>query len=69
MLDFNTPSLQPVHDAVNNVVYAASGKDVVLTMIDGEIVYENGEYKTLDIEKAVFEVTKSKNRILEELKA
>ena len=67
VLDMDTPSLQPVHDVVNNVVYAASGKDVILTMIDGQVVYENGEYKTLDIEKAVFEVTKSKNRILEEL--
>ncbi len=69
VLDLSTPSMQPVHDVLNNVVYAGSGKDVILTMIDGAVVYENGEYKTLDIEKAVYEVTKSKNRILRELKA
>lgn len=67
VLDASQPSLQPVHSAVNNAVYAACGRDVALTMIDGKVVYENGEFKTIDIERTIFEVCKSKDRIAGEL--
>ena len=52
---------------LNNLVYSASGTDVVMTMSDGKIVYENGEYKTLDIEKTVFETQKATEGILRRL--
>ena len=67
VLDANSPSLQPMHNAINNAVYSASGKDVCLTMIDGKIVYENGDFKTIDVERAIFEVNKSASRIIKEL--
>ncbi len=67
VLDASCPSMQPMHNAINNAVYSASGKDVCLTMIDGKVVYENGEFKTIDIEKAIFEVNKSASRIIKEL--
>ena len=69
VIDANKPSLQPVHNCVNNVVYSANGSDVCLTMIDGNVVYENGEFKTIDVEKAMYMVNKSAKRIVEELKA
>ena len=43
--------MYPVHNLVNNVVYSASGSDVILTMVDGKVLYREGEYLTLDIEK------------------
>ncbi len=67
VINLNTPHLQPVHDLANQIVYAANGSDVVLTMVDGKVLYQNGEYLTIDIEKVLFEVEKSKNRILAEL--
>ena len=33
------------------LVYSAQGSDVCLTLADGRILYEDGEYKTLDREK------------------
>ena len=69
VIDANKPSMQPIFDSVNNVVYSANGSDVELTMIDGKIVYEKGEFKTIDIEKAMYMVNKSAKRIVEELKA
>ena len=41
----------PAHDLLNNLLYSSVGTDVKMTMVDGKIVYENGEHKTLDTEK------------------
>jgi len=67
VLDIDKPHMYPVHDILTNVVYSASGSDIVLTMADGKVLYKNGEYKTIDIEKTMFETDKSKARILSEL--
>ncbi len=69
VIDLAGPHMSPVHDLRNNVVYSASGSDVVLTMVDGKVLYKNGEYLTIDLEKAKYEAEKSKDRILSELSA
>lgn len=56
LLDFNKPRLVPCNDAVSNIVFSASGGEVCLTMCRGEILYQNGELKTLDLEKVLWEV-------------
>ena len=50
MLDFTQPHLIPCHNPVSNLVYAASGHDVCLTMVRGKILYENGTYPTIDLQ-------------------
>jgi len=67
VLDIDQPHMNPVHNILNNIVYSASGSDVVLTMVDGRVLYKDGGYATIDIERAIFEVEKSTNRILSEL--
>ena len=59
MLDFDKPHLTPCHNAVSNLVYAAKGSDVCLTMVRGRILYENGEFLTLDAERVKAEVRKA----------
>ena len=54
-LDMDKPHLCPDHDTLALLCYSAQAADVCLTMVDGRILYENGEYKTLDIEKVKFE--------------
>ena len=49
LLDFAQPHLIPCHNPVSNLVYAASGRDVVMTMVRGRILYENGTYTTIDL--------------------
>lgn len=51
MLDLNRPGLIPCHNPVSTVVYSARGSDVCMTMVRGRILYENGEYMTIDTEK------------------
>lgn len=68
VMDLSKPNMHPVHNLANNLVYAASGSDVLLTMVDGKVLYQNGEYLTIDMEKTIYEAEKSTNRILGELK-
>ena len=49
LLDFNQPHLIPCHNILSNLVYAASGHDVVLTMVRGKILYFAGKYFTIDL--------------------
>ncbi len=67
VVDAMGPNMFPVHDMLNNLVYSADGKDVCMTMCDGEVLYRDGEYKTLDIEKTVFETEKATKAILASL--
>ena len=64
VLDTDKPYMYPVHNILNNIVYSASGSDVVLTMCDGKVLYRDGEYMTIDIEKTVFEAQRCTKNIL-----
>ena len=68
VLDLDKPWSTPNHNALNNIVYSALGSDVVLTMVDGKVLYENGEYKTIDIERAIYNAKKSTQLILGKLR-
>ncbi|MBO7667265.1 MAG: amidohydrolase, partial [Firmicutes bacterium] len=67
VFDLDKPYMKPVHDLLNNLVYSADGADVVLTMVDGQVRYENGDWPHLDIEKIYAQVESSRRRILSEL--
>ena len=63
----DTPEMNPVHDMMNNMVYSASDGDIAMTVIDGEVLYEDGEFTNLDIERICFEAAKAADGILKEL--
>ena len=65
VMNIDTISNKPVHSILNNLVYSSSGDDVVMTMVDGKVLYKDGEYTTLDIEKINYECEKARKRILE----
>lgn len=67
MLDISGANMHPVHSLINNLVYASSGSDVAMTMVDGKVLWENGEYTTIDIEKTIYQVEKATENILERL--
>lgn len=64
VMDIDTPWMTPVHDIATNLVYSANGADVVLTMCDGQVLYRDGEYETIDVEKAKAEVKRSVDEVL-----
>ena len=64
VMDTEKIYLKPVHNVLNNLVYSADGADVVLTMADGRVLYKDGEYTTLDIERITWECEKARKRII-----
>lgn len=56
LVDFTAENLFPCHDVLENLVYSANGSNVVMNMARGKIIYENGEFLTLDLEKIRSEV-------------
>lgn len=67
VLDIDKPWMMPNHNMLNNIVYCAQGSDVVLTMADGKVLYEDGEYYSIDIEKAIYNANVSVKCVLSKL--
>lgn len=63
VIDLNRPNMQPIHNITKNIVYSGSKDNVKLTMVNGKILYENGLFPTLDIEKIYSEVNEVVERI------
>ena len=62
-VDTARPHMTPCLDIPALLVYSAQASDVVMTMCDGKILYENGEYKTIDAEKTYYNVKKTVERL------
>ncbi|MBR5981299.1 MAG: amidohydrolase [Firmicutes bacterium] len=63
-VDLNALHMQPALDIPALLVYSAQGSDVKMTMVDGRILYENGEYHTLDKDRVIADFKKSCKRLL-----
>ncbi|MDR2546574.1 MAG: amidohydrolase [Lachnospiraceae bacterium] len=51
MIDLNQPNMQPLNHIANNVVYSGSKQNVAMTIVNGQILYEKGEFATgIDVE-------------------
>jgi 5-methylthioadenosine/S-adenosylhomocysteine deaminase len=61
VIDMNTPNMQPVHDVAKNIVYSGSKQNVIMTMINGKVLYENGVYH---IDEPVEEIYARANKML-----
>jgi 5-methylthioadenosine/S-adenosylhomocysteine deaminase len=59
LVDFKKPHLTPVHSIVSNLVYSAKGSDVWGTMVNGEVLMENREIKTLNEDEVLEEASKA----------
>ena len=49
LLDFTAPHLIPCHNVHSQLAYAASGHDVILTMVRGQVLYAAGKFPTIDL--------------------
>ncbi len=44
LIDLHQPNMQPIHNIPKNIVYSGSKANVGMTMINGRILYENGNF-------------------------
>ena len=56
LVDLRAPNMQPCHDVEANLIYSANTSNVYMNMARGKIIYENGEFLTLDLEQIYREV-------------
>jgi 5-methylthioadenosine/S-adenosylhomocysteine deaminase len=63
ILDLNQPHLTPMYHPFSHLVYAASGADVLTTVIDGNVVMENRKILSFDLEAIMREVEKIAEKI------
>jgi 5-methylthioadenosine/S-adenosylhomocysteine deaminase len=56
IVDTARPHLTPMYNPVSHMVYAARGSDVTTVIIDGTIVLEDGQLKTMNLESVLNDV-------------
>lgn len=64
-LDMDKICMTPCHNPLSNLVYAANCSTVALTMVDGKVLYRNGEFTTIDIERVAYQVRSCVTGLLE----
>ncbi|HIV62830.1 MAG TPA: amidohydrolase [Candidatus Butyricicoccus avistercoris] len=67
VINTDVPNMYPATDIACNLVYAAQGNDIKLTMVDGKVLYKDGEYLTIDIERAKAQTQMHTDAILQQL--
>ena len=67
VFDSNSPNMQPDFNTLANVVFSAQSSNIILNMIDGRVVYRNGNFAFINKDEVYTEVNKRLNRILKEL--
>ncbi len=55
-VDYHSCNLLPKTDMLSALIYAALPSDIKMTMVNGKILYQNGTFTTIDIEKVMYEV-------------
>lgn len=64
MIDLMQPNMQPLHNIEKNIVYSASKQNVKMTMIDGNVLYQDGVFHIGDAKEKIYE---NANRIAERI--
>lgn len=65
LIDLYQPNMQPVNNIAKNLVYSGSKSNVKITMVNGKILYENGEYFIGESPESIYDRA---NKITERLR-
>ena len=58
------PFLSPLYEPLETIIYAGSGgRDVAMTMVNGQVLYEDRKFKTVDPEKVLSVIEEAGERI------
>ena len=64
MIDTKKPNMQPLNDIFNNLVNACESNNVIMTMVDGKIVYRDETYQC---KVDYFDVVDNCNKIISKI--
>ena len=65
VVDVDQVHLQPMHRIVSTLVYAARGSDVVMTIVGGGVIYENGASTRVDDGEVIAEAQARSAELIE----
>lgn len=63
MVDFRRPQLAPRHDVVSDLIYAASGRDVSATIVNGRVLMQDFQPETMDAAQVVAAAQKAADEV------
>ncbi|WP_066505854.1 amidohydrolase [Abyssisolibacter fermentans] len=64
LIDLNKPHFYPRHNLISAMAYSAQASDVDTVIVDGKILMESYEFKTLDVEKIMFNASRCANELI-----
>ena len=64
-LDLSEPNLQPMYNEVSHLVYAATGMETRMTMVGGEVLYQDGRFTRFDYPALCEEMRNVRRFVLE----
>jgi len=64
VIDLDSPSTTPIIDPVSHLAHAVGREQVVLTVVNGSILYHNGNFLTLNIDKVKKETQRITDRLI-----
>ncbi len=69
LVDMHTPGLTPVHEPISHLIYAARGSDVKTTIVNGQVLMEDGIVLSIDQEKVIEQASIAASRLADKAKA
>ena len=69
LIDIHQAHMVPCNDMESNLVYSAQGSDVCMTMVNGKVLYHNGEYTTLNPKLVLERAAREASLLLERAEA
>jgi 5-methylthioadenosine/S-adenosylhomocysteine deaminase len=67
VIRLDTPSITPVYSVESAIVYAASGDDVVATVVDGKVLMTDRKLRTLDQDAILADAKRMQEKIIASL--
>ncbi|WP_425447129.1 amidohydrolase [Dethiothermospora halolimnae] len=64
LIDIDKPHLYPHYNLISSMAYSAQGSDVDTVIVNGEVVMENRELKTIDEEKVMYNTEKKAKELI-----
>ena len=64
VVDMSRPHMQPVHNPISQLIYAAHADDVKVTVVEGQIVMRDGQVLLVDEEEVIARAGECARRVL-----
>ncbi|MGI6574427.1 MAG: amidohydrolase [bacterium] len=64
IINRNAPHMYPLFDPISSLIYSAKSSDVETVLVDGKIIVDKGEIKTVDAEKIMYMADEHARKLL-----